>query len=213
MSGPTSATFEDSDEDLVQGPVTRSRGKLLENLGSLISLSKRSVTFADSNERKSRTSTKGEKKRQKRARSPSRSASPPPQKVLHTLSTISEGFEGPSVSRTESSRSGSRKPGSRSRSGSSPAQDHAPDLAQDLVVEVARTTLSLQKPNLALPMTRRQAQAKQRSRRSLLVPVSLRQLRRTAEKSPERRAVGRQSAPSHPKKSLKPQLSPKNCGK
>ena len=118
MSGPTSATFEDSDEDLVQGPVTRSRGKLLENLGSLISLSKRSVTFADSNERKSRTSTKGEKKRQKRARSPSRSASPPPQKVLHTLSTISEGFEGPSVSRTESSRSGSRKPGSRSRSGS-----------------------------------------------------------------------------------------------
>ena len=64
MSGPTSATFEDSDEDLVQGPVTRSRGKLLENLGSLISLSKRSVTFADSNERKPRTSTKGEKKRQ-----------------------------------------------------------------------------------------------------------------------------------------------------
>ena len=118
MSGPTSATFEDSDEDLVQGPVTRNRGKLLENLGSLISLSKRSVTFADSNKRKSRTSTKGGKKRQKRARSPSRSASPPLQKVLHTLSTISEGFEGPSVSRTESSRSSSRKPGSRSRSGS-----------------------------------------------------------------------------------------------
>ena len=64
MSGPTSATFEDSDEDLVHGPVTRSRGKLFENLGSLISLSKRSVTFADSKERKSRTSTKGGKKRQ-----------------------------------------------------------------------------------------------------------------------------------------------------
>ena len=57
MSGPTSATFEDSDEDLEHGPVTRSRGKLLEKLGSLISLSNRSVTFADSKERKSRTLT------------------------------------------------------------------------------------------------------------------------------------------------------------
>ena len=57
MSGPTSATFEDSDEDLVHGPVTRSRGKLLEKLGSLISLSNRSVTFADSKEKKSRTLT------------------------------------------------------------------------------------------------------------------------------------------------------------
>ena len=103
--------------------------------GSLISLSNRSVTFADSEERKSRTSTKGGKKRQKRARSPSRSASLPPQKVLHTLSTISEGFEGkrPSVSRTGSSRSGSRKPGSRSgsrsRSGScsgSPTRQNNP---------------------------------------------------------------------------------------
>ena len=115
MSGPTSATFEDSDEDLVQGPVTRSRGKLLENLGSLISLSKRSVTFADSNERKPRTSTKGEKKRQKRARSPSRSASLPPQKVLHNLSTISEGFEGERQSPESPDQD----------------QDQAPDLAQD----------------------------------------------------------------------------------
>ena len=122
-SGPTSATFEDSDE--VHGPVICSR------------FSNRSVTFADSEERKSRTSTKGGKKRQKRARSPSRSASLPPQKVLHTLSTISEGFEGerPSVSRTGSSRSGSRKPGSRSisrsrsRSGSgsgSPTRQNSP---------------------------------------------------------------------------------------
>ena len=89
----------------MHGPVTRSRGKLLEKIGSLISLSNRSVTIADSEEIKSRTSTKGGKKRQKRARSPSRSASLPPQKVLHTLSTISEGFEGkrPSVSRTGSS--------------------------------------------------------------------------------------------------------------
>ena len=55
MSGPTSATFEDSDEDLVHGPVTRSHGKLLKKLGSLISLSNRSVTFADSKEKKSRT--------------------------------------------------------------------------------------------------------------------------------------------------------------
>ena len=47
MSGPTSATFEDSDEDLEHGPVTHSRGKLMEKLGSLISLSNRSVTFAD----------------------------------------------------------------------------------------------------------------------------------------------------------------------
>ena len=57
MSGPTSATFEDSDEDLEHGPVTRSRGKLLKKLGSLISLSNRSVTFADSKEKKSRTLT------------------------------------------------------------------------------------------------------------------------------------------------------------
>ena len=48
ISGPTSATFEDSDEELKQGPLTRSRAKLLEKLGSLISLSNRSVTFADS---------------------------------------------------------------------------------------------------------------------------------------------------------------------
>ena len=82
MSGPTSASFEDSDEDLVHGPVTRSHGKLLKKLGSLISLSNRSVTFADSKEKKSRTlKTKGGKKRQKRARSPSCSASPLPQKV------------------------------------------------------------------------------------------------------------------------------------
>ena len=52
-----------------------------------------------------------------------------------------------------------------------------------------------------------------RSPSSPQVPVSLRQLKRTAVKPPERRAVGRRYAPSHPKKSFKPQLSLKNCGK
>ena len=191
MSGPTSATFEDSDEDLVHGPVTRSRGKLLEKIGSLISLSNRSVTIADSEEIKSRTSTKGGKKRQKRARSPSRSASLPPQKVLHTLSTISEGFEGerPSISIIKVRQQKAR-----------------------IKIKIRRKSNSPEQPS---PMIRRQAQAKapKRSPRCLQVPVSLRQLKRTAEKPPERRAVGRRYAPSHPKKSFKPQLSPKNCGK
>ena len=81
MSGPTSATFEDSDKDLVHGPVTRSRGKLLEKLGSLISLSNRSVTFADSKEKKSRTLKPRVEKRHRKGPEPSCSASPLPQKV------------------------------------------------------------------------------------------------------------------------------------
>ena len=139
MSGPTSATFEDSDEDLVQGPVTRNRGKLLENLGSLISLSKRSVTFADSNKRKSRTSTKGGKKRQKG----------PEVQVALPLRLYRKSFTRWAPFPKDSKVRQSPEPNHRGQAAESPdqdqdqapdlTQDHAPDLAQDLVVDVART--------------------------------------------------------------------------
>ena len=59
MSGPTSATFVDSDEVTTdQGQMTRSRAKLMEKLGSH---SHRNVTFADSKARKSRAVSKGGK--------------------------------------------------------------------------------------------------------------------------------------------------------
>ena len=128
MSGPTSATFEDSDEDLVHGPVTRSRGKLFENLGSLISLSKRSVTFADSKERKSRTSTKGGKKRQLGL-----DKNGPEVQVALPLRLRRKSFTRWAPFPKDSKVRQSPEPNHRGQAAESPDQDQdqAPDLAQE----------------------------------------------------------------------------------